>query len=800
MKKIICLFFLFLGNHAVAQISASDISGGDFDYILDIGEESTIQIELTATQVGEAITRARIYGSGLSFVDSCVQSFDPELTCLVSIQVASSTTGAKRVEFISSSGQRIKIPLRITRNASSEVLDPALYEDSISSSAGKNIDLGVVGSKIIKTLYIKNNSNVATATLAPINFEVAGYEKQVDTCSGRKIQPQRVCRLVFDFNSDGLFGGTYFQDIRIFPVGEAIGAVFHVQATVVEPPRAKVEVSASIEKIDPQACLLLEGINPSECYFQADISLTEETTIGSVFCQEANSQCSVNIQKRVANEPVQFNIIVQFKDQEIIDEDNATDEGGVNPFDFYLTSSSSSLGDVNIGETKSVSLEILNLSSLTLPLPYTLSFNTGESSISKKVVNCDNSLSAGQSCAIGLEISPSQAGEYTIQAQVVAAGVLKTLDIILTGVDLPSLGLVCADNEVNIDGVCTVIPGCIDPLALNYDSSATEDNGTCEFPLPSVLSTNQDSFNILTGLYTYSFQYSDFCANTNPAPNAPSVMFGSVDAYNSFIFCNKTQELYFKDSSGNNKTLLDGFGGETLERANWVEYRADQKRCLLQRINPGDDSKYSFIKDEEGSISIGYHKCKKLAAHIFNVDIEFVGSITDIDRQSAAAYLLVYQPDSLYDSLFLSLDDSLIKNSTREYDVSINNLIHDLDSFDADTMLVANPLYDPEDEFGFEPEFVKQGGYVLYETYKTLTKDFQGLLEGSSFHYYSSSYPDTALQNTCTIELSLSEDAESLESVQVVNQDGTPASLTSAECQAIKTRIDGSNKLNFIVD
>ena len=63
-----------------------------------------------------------------------------------------------------------------------------------------------------------------------------------------------------------------------------------------------------------------------------------------------------------------------------------------------------------------------------------------------------------------------------------------------------------------------------------------------------------------------------------------------------------------------------------------MEYRPDQKRCLLQRIN-GDDSKYSFIKDGDGSIQIGYQKCKELAAHLFNVDIQEVGSITDIDRQ-----------------------------------------------------------------------------------------------------------------------------------------------------------------------
>ena len=45
MKIFILLFLTLSMNYSYAQISANDISGGDFMYLLDADAEETIEIE-----------------------------------------------------------------------------------------------------------------------------------------------------------------------------------------------------------------------------------------------------------------------------------------------------------------------------------------------------------------------------------------------------------------------------------------------------------------------------------------------------------------------------------------------------------------------------------------------------------------------------------------------------------------------------------------------------------------------------------------------------------------------------------
>ena len=454
MYKILFLFLL-IPSIAQATITASDPTGNDYAYSFIEGSEETIEILITADDLTEEITSTRIFGSGLSFVENCQQSFSGGLTCLASITVSATAIGNKRIEFRTASRQRLRISISISRTADdAATIDENQYSSLISATPSSSIDFGIVSDKVRQFIYVKNNGNNQTDILALINLITPGYTKVSDQCSGSRIPPRGTCRLIVDFDARELFGGVYDQEVRIEPVGGSSSPhIISFTAEVVEPPRAKVEVLAGVEKVDPTACLALNGINPSECYYEADLASTGSTTIGAVFCDENTSTCSVNVNHQVANEPVEFNIAINFPDQEVIDDDNASNENGSNPFDFTLTSNNQNLGDIELGSSMVFTVSLTNDSGTqSLPLAYVESIIQGASEVVQITNDC-SLLAQDESCSYFVEVSPTSLGAKTVDFQMQAAGETKTIQLSFTGINPPdpSMNMITYDDGATYD-------------------------------------------------------------------------------------------------------------------------------------------------------------------------------------------------------------------------------------------------------------------------------------------------------------------------------------------------------------
>ena len=112
------------------------------------------------------------------------------------------------------------------------------------------------------------------------------------------------------------------------------------------------------------------------------------------------------------------------------------------------------------------------------------------------------------------------------------------------------------ENDSDEDGVCDEleVAGCTDPLASNYNGNATDDNGTCTYPVPGCISPSACNFNPAATVSDGSCEYTS-CVG---CLDAAACNFDSDALYNNQSSCQFPLANY--DCDGNCLADSDGDG------------------------------------------------------------------------------------------------------------------------------------------------------------------------------------------------------------------------------------------------